>query len=176
MIPLFSRRSLPAWKCVSFKLVFCLRAVAIISPPSGPNPQLVTLRIFRFLSSFNKHSNALIPSGPNALSLKSISISYFGNSAKAITSRERGISALKRLTKMLLKSIVSKFGVSYDFISSATHSHALKPYELPPRVILVTLDKSAWSELAAALNAALTSSAESNFLASAFTKKWFASI
>ena len=89
-----------------------------------------------------------------------------------MTSSERGSSARRRLTKMLLKSIASRFGVSWLLNCSASHSQALKPYELPPRVIFDTFDRSKEPVADAARNAALTSSAESNFLASALTTKW----
>ena len=107
--------------------------------PSGPSPQLVTLNTVRDFAELIRHSKALTPSGPKALSLRSTSCKSFGSKASAINFRDFGSSERSLATKILLKSIALKdLQVARVF---ATHSQASKPYEFPPKVILMTLER-----------------------------------
>ncbi|TNV86100.1 hypothetical protein FGO68_gene13045 [Halteria grandinella] len=103
VMPLFSSLSLPALKCLSFKSAFSLRALAIISPPSGPRPQLVTFRVWREDICCKKKSKDLIPAGPKALSDKLACSILFPMIALTRTSRLPGSSSSFLLTNMSLK-------------------------------------------------------------------------
>jgi hypothetical protein len=78
VIPLLSSLSLLAENLYNFNSLFSFNASAIISPPSGPSPQLSTFKTLSEDIVLRKKSKLLIPFGPNALSLRlrySISLS-----------------------------------------------------------------------------------------------------
>ena len=130
VIPLFSRRSRPAENYTSFKSLFSARALAIISPPSGPRPQLVTLSILSDLSSRRRKSKLLMPAGPNALSDRLTSRRrppWLSRILRTSTSSEPGNSNSLRDTNMSLKLTCLSRGVFSAEKICAKVSQASRP-------------------------------------------------
>jgi hypothetical protein len=130
VIPLFSRRSRPAENYTSFKSLFSLSAYAIISPPSGPSPQLVTFKHFNDLSSRRRKSKLLIPAGPNALSDRFTSRRsppWLARMLRTSTSSDPGSSCSLRDTNMSLKFTCARRGAFSAEKRDAKVSHASLP-------------------------------------------------